>query len=381
MASIRILERDARTKQIVYVTGSRAEYGRMRSVLFSIIDKPMLRLSLIVTGMHLAEEFGSSFQEIERDGFRIDATINALPNRDTGAAMVEAMSECMKGVAEALQQRQYDLVMVTGDRGEVLGASLAAKHLNIPVAHVGGGHVSGSIDNRIRDAVTIFSDIHFTANEICAKRVIDLGANPRDVFVVGAPDLDAVRKKEFASPEKVAKDFNLDLDEPIILVSQHPVTTEVHEATAQMRETMEAIRMLGLQTIVTYANADAGGRAMNRVLTEYEYLPFVKIYKTIPYGSYLGLMNVADVLVGNSSCGIIEGPSFDLPVVNIGTRQDGRLRAKNVIDVRYGRRQILAGIKRARSREFRRLVRKCKNPYGDGRTGRRIAGILARAAL
>jgi len=350
----------------------------MRSTLFAIRDRPSLKLSLIVTGMHLAKEFGYSFREIERDGFKIDAEVRALPDRDSGAAMVDAMSKCANGIAEALQRRHYDLVMVTGDRGESLAASLAAKHLNISVAHVGGGYVSGSIDNRIRDAVTVFSDIHFPANRTCAKRVIDLGANPREVFIVGAPDLDAIRKKEFAPPEEVARDFDVDLDECMILVSQHPVTSEVHEAGAQMRETMEAIRKLGLQTIVTYANADAGGRMMIKVITEYEHLPFVKIYRNIPYGSYLGLMNVADVLVGNSSSGIIEAPSFGLPAVNIGTRQEGRLRSKNVVDVGYDRRKILAGVRRARSREFKNLVQKCKNPYGDGKTGPRIAGILAR---
>jgi len=368
-------------KKIVYVTGTRAEYGRMRSTLFSIRNHARIRLSLIVTGTHLSEEFGYTLEEVEKDGFDIDAKINAFPLHDTGLAMVEALADCIKGIVAVLRKRKYDVILVTGDRGEMLAASLAGSHMNIPIAHIGGGYVSGSIDDRLRGAITIFSDIHLPANKSCAKRVIAFGANPSRVFVVGAPDLDAIRNKDFAQPEDVAREFKLDLGRTVILVSQHPVTTEVEKAADQMRETMEAMAELHMQTVIFYPNADAGGRRMIKVINEYESLPFVQVHMNIPYSLHLGLMNVADVLVGNSSAGIIEAPSYCLPVVNIGTRQKDRQRAKNVVDVDCCRKEIIAAVKKVLSGDFKQLTKRCRNPYGNGKTGARIADILAKINL
>lgn len=365
-------------KKIVYVTGSRAEYGRMRSTLHLIEKQSSLKLSLIVTGMHLSQEFGYTIREIEKDGFKIDSKIQALPLHDTGAAMAEALARCITGITKILRKKKHDFILVLGDRGEMLAASIAGAHMNIPVIHVGGGYVSGSIDDRLRDAITIFSDIHFTPNKKSAERVIALGAKPSSVYVVGAPDLDAIRNKEFAKPKEIARKFHLDLTKSIILVSQHPVTTEVEESGDQMRETMEAVVEMGMQTIVINPNADAGGRRMLRVINESKNVPFVQIYRNVPYASHLGLMNVADVMVGNSSAGIIEAPSFGLPVVNIGTRQEGRERAENVIDVGYDRKEIIVALKRALTPEFKRIAKSCKNPYGDGKTGEKIVNILAK---
>lgn len=262
----------------------------------------------------------------------------------------------------------------------MLAAAIAGAHLNIPTAHIGGGYISGSIDDRIRDAITIFSDMHFTANEKTAKRVIDIVGNPSDVYVVGAPDLDAISSKEFATSNEVTAKFNLDPTKPLLLVSQHPVTTEVDNAAEQIRETMEALTKIGIQAVVTYPNADAGGRRMLQVINEYNGFPWMHSYRNISYSLYLGLMNMADVLVGNSSAGIIEAPSFGLPVVNIGTRQIGREKAENVIDVGYSRKEILEAIRKALSPEFKSIAKSSKNPYGDGKTGCRIARILEEIA-
>jgi len=369
-------------KRIVYVTGSRAEYGRMRSTLRAIQASPNLKLSpLVVVGMHLSKEFGYTIKEINRDKFGIDAKLKTIPSGDSGVAMAKAFGMSMMTIASALKRRKYDVVLIIGDRGDMLAAAIAGAHMNIPVAHVGGGYVSGSIDNRIRDAITIFSNIHFTANEKTAKRVLALGVNPSCVYIVGAPDLDVIVSKEFAEPKEVINKFNLDPTKHVLLVSQHPVTTEFKNPAKQMRETMEALTKVDAQAVVTYPNADAGGRRMIRVINEYKKFPYIHIYRNISYSLYLGLMNITDVMVGNSSAGIIEAPSFGLPVVNVGTRQQGREKAENLIDVGYDRKEIIEAIRKALSPEFEKIAKCSKNPYGDGKTGCRIAKILKETNL
>jgi GDP/UDP-N,N'-diacetylbacillosamine 2-epimerase (hydrolysing) len=363
-------------KRIVYVTGSRAEYGRMRSTLRAIQASPNLKLSLIVVGMHLSKEFGYTINEVEQDRFRIDAKLETIQPSDSGIGMAKAFSVSVSLIASALERKKYDIILILGDRGDMLAAAMVGAHMNIPTAHIGGGYISGSIDDRIRDAITIFSEIHFTANEKTAKRVIDLGANPSNVYVVGAPDLDAILNREFASSSEVIDKFNLDPTKPILLVSQHPVTTEVKNAAEQMRETMEAVTEMGAQAVVTYPNADAGGRRMTRVINEYKRFSQIHVYRNISYFLYLGLMDIADVLVGNSSAGVIEAPSFGLPVINIGNRQEGREKAENVIEVGYDRKEILEAIIKALSPKFKNIARFSKNPYGDGKTGCKIAKIL-----
>jgi UDP-hydrolysing UDP-N-acetyl-D-glucosamine 2-epimerase len=206
-----------------------------------------------------------------------------------------------------------------------------------------------------------------------------MGEDPSNVFVVGAPGLDSILNENLIEPTELSEKYNLDLSEPILLVVQHPVTTEVDDAPEQIRETLEAISELKHQTILIYPNADAGGRRMIEVIKGYEKYPFIKTFKSIPHKEYLSLMRIASVMVGNSSSGIIEAPSFGLPVVNIGSRQEGRQRAENVIDVDYDKEQIKAAIKKALyDEDFKEKVKKCKNPYGDGKAGVRIADILSK---
>lgn len=369
------------TKRIVYVTGSRAEYGRIRSTLRAIEASSKLRLSLIVLGMHLSNEFGCTIKEIEKDEFQIDAKLGTIQKGDSGVAMAKALGTSIMAVASTLEASEYSVMLILGDRGDMLAAVLAGAHMNIPIAHVGGGFVSGSIDNRIRDAITTFSNIHFTANAKTARRVIALGADPSYVHIVGAPDLDAIVNREFPKPKQVLNKFNLDPAKPVLLVSQHPVTTEFESAAEQMQETMKALTKVNCQTVLTFPNADAGGRKMISIIDEYKGSSYLRIHRNISYSLYLGLMNVADVMIGNSSAGIIEAPSFGLPVVNIGTRQQGRERAENVIDVGYDQNEIIEAIQKALTPKFRRIAKRSKNPYGDGKTGPRIARILEETIL
>ena len=365
-------------KKVAVITGTRAEYGIFKSVLKEIEANPKLELSLIVVGMHLAAEFGYTIKEIEKNGFRISAKINALHRKDTGAAMAKNIGECISRTADSLEKIEPDILLVLGDRSEVLAGAIAATYLGIPIAHIHGGDISGNVDEPVRHAITKLAHIHFPATKESADRIIKMGEEPWRAHVVGAPGLDLALNTKLPERRELAKKYGLVLSKPILLVVQHSVVTEAEEAPRQIRETLDAITELGYQTILIYPNADAGGRRMIEVIKEYKKYPFIKIFKSIDHEEYLGLMKLTNVMAGNSSSGIIEAPSFGLPVVNIGTRQIGRQRAENVIDVNYDKEEIKKAIAKAfYDEKFREKTRTCKNIYGDGKAGKRIAKILS----
>jgi len=369
-------------KKIAVVTGTRAEYGTLSHVLKAIEARPELQLSLVVTGMHLSHEFGYTVQEIERDGFKIDAKVDMLLSSDTTEAMTKSIGLGIIGMAQTWEQLKPDIIMVLGDRIEPLAAVIAGAYMNIPVAHIHGGDTCGNIDNPARHAITKFAHIHFPATRKSAERIIKMGEEGWRVHMVGSPTLDTILNETLLSAEVLSKQLGLDLSQPLILVVQHSVTTQVDEAPKQMRETLEAIVEIAYPTVLIYPNSDAGGRRMIEVIKEYEKYPFIKTFRSLPRQDYLSLMKVASVMVGNSSSGIIEAPSFGLPAVNIGIRQEGRERGKNVIDVGHKRQEILAAIEKALTNEsFLREVKKRENPYGDGKTGPRIAEILSKVEI
>lgn len=364
-------------RKITVITGTRAEYGIFYPVLKAIQEHPKLQLSLIATGMHLSQNHNYTAQEIEDDGFLIDAKVDILFQNNTGAAMAKSVGLGILGMAQALETIKPDIILILGDRGEMLAAAVAGAYMNIPVAHLHGGEVSGNIDEPVRHAITKLAHIHFPATEESALRIRRLGEEPERIFVVGAAGLDNILNEELYSPEYVANNLGLDLEKQILLVVQHPVTTETNDAEIQMRETMEALVELGKQTVLVYPNSDAGSYTMIRIIKEYEHLPFLHTFVNIPHRMYLSLMKVASVMIGNSSGGIIEAPSFRLPVINIGSRQNGRQRANNVIDVDYKREEIKEAVFKALGKEFQQQVATCLNPYGEGNTGPKAAQILA----
>ena len=366
-------------RKIVVVTGTRAEYGLLHPIMTAIKKDKNMELCIIATGIHLSYEFGHTVDYIESDGFKIDAKVDTLLSNDTQVSMAKSLGVGIIGIAQALETIDPDIVLVYGDRGEPFAAAVSAAHLMIPVAHVHGGDAArgSNIDDSIRYAITKFAHIHFTATKKHAERVIRLGEEPWRVHVVGSPALDAILHAKIPSSRDVAKIFSLDEEKQVILVIQHPTSISVQEAAREMRQTMEALRELELQSVVIYPNADAGGRAMIKVIKEYEKHPFIKAFKSVPRKEYLGLMRIASVMVGNSSSGIIEAPSLKLPVINIGIRQAGREKAENVIDVGHDKDEIVNSIKKTLcDDDFKEKVRKCKNPYGDGKSSERIVKIL-----
>ena len=369
-------------RKIAVITGTRADYGIFYHVLKEIEKHEKLDLKLIACGMHLCPEFGMTINEIEKDGFEIADKFETILASDTGAAMAKSIGLSIISMAQSFERIKPDLVLILGDRGEMLGAATAAIHMNIPVAHIHGGEVTGTVDESVRHAITKLSHIHFPANEDSKQRILKLGEKEENIFVVGAPGLDYIKKTQYLSREEMLERFKLE-DDKIFLMTQHPVTTERDMVEWQIRETLDAVVELGRQTIVSYPNSDNGGREIIRVIEEYRAkYPFLKVFRNLSQVEYLSFLEIAEVMIGNSSSGIIEAPSFKLPVVNIGSRQDGRLRACNIIDIPYGKEAVKAGVNKALEDEnFKNQLENCTNPYGDGNASGKIAQVLSEIKL
>ncbi len=369
-------------RKVCVITGSRAEYGILAPVMRAIQSSKRFRLSVVVTGMHLMPEFGYTIKEIQRDGFSIDAKIDMSHTQDEGKAMAEAVGRGVSKLAGCFDKLRPDLVLTVGDRGEVLAAAVVANYMNIPFAHIHGGEVSGHVDGIVRHAITKLAHIHFPATPKARERILKLGEEPWRVIVAGAPSLDRILRNHMTSKQTLLKKYSIDPNQPLGLLVQHPVHTQMREAGEQIQTTLQAIVDLKLQTLVVYPNADAGGRAMIKVLERFKKHPFLKYYKSIPHADYLGFLKIATVLIGNSSSGIIEAASFHLPAINIGCRQEGRERTVNVIDVPHETKIIARIIQKIiHDQKFQRRIRQCRNPYGDGHASQRIVNFLRQMNL
>lgn len=364
-------------RKIVLVTGSRGDYGYIRPIVREIEKDPDLDYSIIVTNLHLLSDFGFSVEEIEQDKLKISDRIYMALDGYTPASMSKSLGVFLMGVTDAFVRLEPDIVLLAGDRGEQLMAAIAAAHMNIPVAHIQAGELSGNIDGMTRHAITRFAHLHFASSRDAAERLRRMGEQGFRIHLTGAPQLDELVNGEYAEPELIASLFRLDLSQPLLLLMQHPVTEEYERSVDQFRETLEAVCALEMQTVAIFPNNDAGNMGMRLLLERYR-RPFMHVERNLPRHIYAGLMKVASVMVGNSSSGLIEAPCFKLPAVNVGTRQRGRERANNVIDVDGDRHAIEAAIESALSPEFAlHLQENCEHPYlGDGQVSRRIVQIL-----
>ena len=346
-----------------------------------IKESPNLDIEIVVAGMHLMAEFGNTVTEIEKDKFRLHR-MQIVYSQDNKESMSIFLGRFVQALTVKIREIKPDIILLLGDRAEMLGGAIVGVYLNIPVVHIHGGEVTSTVDELARHAITKLSHFHLVATEQSRKRIIRMGEEPWRVRVVGAPGLDSIRHEEVIPKKELYKRFHLRLTEPFLVLIQHPNTFELTEVRKQINETMEAINSLKYQTIVIYPNADAGGREIIREIEKYHHLPFIRTFKSLPYRDYVNLLRNASALVGNSSSGIIEAPYFKLPAINIGTRQDGRERAENIIDVPYRRNKIITAIRKALCDEaFKERVRRCQNPYGQGRAGGKIANILRRIKL
>jgi UDP-N-acetylglucosamine 2-epimerase (non-hydrolysing)/GDP/UDP-N,N'-diacetylbacillosamine 2-epimerase (hydrolysing) len=354
----------------------------MSPVYSAIAAHPDLKLSLMVTGMHLLPEFVSSLQQVEQDSFGTLYRVPMLNAEDSGRAMAQGLGRAIIGFADAFEKIGPDIALLQGDRGEMLAGAIAAAHMNIPVLHMSGGDRSGTIDDPIRNAISKFAHVHLTTCAASSENLRRMGEDSTRILEVGEPGLDVIRTLDYVPAAELANRLRLDLGTPVAIVAQHPVTTEVDAAAAQMRETLEAVRETDMQAVCTYPNADAGGREMQKVLESYRGQSQFRIESNLGARNFLSLLRIASVIVGNSSSGIFEAPSFKLAAVNIGTRQHGRTRAVNVIDVGHDREAIAAAIHRAVSdASFLAGLEHCVNPYGDGHTAPRVIDILVRLRI
>jgi|SRR3989338_4021452 len=366
-------------RRILFVTERRADYSRLNPLLQAAKASKRIEPLLVVAGAHLLEKLGKTKNIIRKDGFHIDEELPTLGERDpdTGEAMAKAFGRAVMGMANIITKLKPDVVCTGFDLGCNLAAAIVSMHMNIPVAHIEGGGQSGSIDEVFRHALTKFSHIHFPASAEAKKRIIRLGENPRYVFAVGSLSLDAIKKNSYMPRAKLFQRFKLNPAKKLILFLQHPVTTEVAGAKKQIQESIAALRgttkRFDIQVFAILGNSDAGGRGMARALVR----SGIRTEPNVAHEDFLSFMKVADVLVGNSSAGIQEAPSFGLPVVNIGTRQQFRERGVNVIDVPHERKEIVAAIKKSLFDEkFIAKAKRGKNPYEGGNTAKKIVKIL-----
>ena len=364
-------------RHIAIVTGSRGEYGYLRPLIRQIDNIPNLKYSLVVTNMHLLPTFGYSVEDLEKDGMNISDKIYMALDGYVPATMVKSLGVSLLGITDSFVRLKPDLILLAGDRGEQLMAAIAGAHMNIPVAHIQAGELSGNIDGLTRHAIARFSHIHFASNEDAAERLRRTGEQEFRIYLTGAPQLDELVNGHYISVDEVVRKFHLEMDRTIILFVQHPVTDEFGKTGEQMQETLEAIQELKYQTVAIFPNNDAGSDEVRRIIENYK-MPFLRVERNLPREEYIGLMRVASVMVGNSSGGLIEAPVFNLPAVNIGERQRDRYRGKNVIDVPPDRNLIQNAIVKAISPEFRERVSGAgSNPYlGDGKVSERIVEIL-----
>ncbi|MFC4357691.1 UDP-N-acetylglucosamine 2-epimerase [Halobium salinum] len=376
-----------RTRRIAVVTGTRAEYGLLKPGMDALRDANDIELQVVVTGMHLSPAHGTTVNDLVADGFEVDREVYMQLAGDTGRSMAKSLGVGTSGMAEALGDLDPDLVLVLGDRDEALAAGLAAVHMNVPVAHVHGGDSMGGaiIDDSIRHALTKFAHLHFPASERSHERILKLGEEPWRVTTVGAPGLDAVLAGEFSDPSEVRASLNLDPVRPLALVVQHPVTTRPDEAGAQMRETLAAVDSFDVRPVVVHPNSDAGSERIVAVIEErraFDESEGLVAFRSLPRRDYLGLMAAAEVMVGNSSSAIIEAPSLDLPVVDVGPRQAGRERADHTLSVPHDREAIESALERClHDAPHRETVAAASNPYDYGGAGNRIAERLRTVEL
>lgn len=363
-------------RHLLVVTGSRGEWGYIRPVLRLVDAHPGLRASLVVTNMHLLPEFGTSRHEIERDGFPIEQEIYMALDGYTGATMAKSLGVFLMAVTDTIDRLRPDFVLLAGDRGEQMMAATAAAHMNVPVAHIQAGEVSGNVDGQTRHALARYAHVHFAANEDAAERLRRSGEQEFRIFKVGAPQLDELIGEEAAPPKELADRFHLSFDEPVVLLVQHPVTEQMSRSGTQMEETLAALRELRLQTLLVYPNNDAGSADLRAKIDEFRG-PWLKVERNLPRRDYAGLLRSSAVIVGNSSSGIIEAPAFALPAVNIGRRQEGRIQGANVVNVAHDRAEIADAVRRVLDPGFQAALNGLESPYGDGHASERIVRVLA----
>lgn len=367
-------------RNICVITGTRAEFGLLRPLIALIAKDEELRLQLIATGMHLSPEFGYTLDEIIAAGFVVDKKVECLLSSDTAVGVSKTIALAISGFADTFEALQPDLVLVLGDRTEILGAVIAAGIANIPIAHLHGGETTeGAYDEAIRHSITKFSHLHFTSTEAYRKRVIQLGEQPEMVFNVGAIGLDAVKKLKLLNKEEFENSIGFKLKKRNVLITYHPVTLEKEAPIQTFENILQALDELSETGLIfTHANSDKNGRVINKMITEYVEIHRDKAvaFKSLGQLRYLSALQFVDFVIGNSSSGILEVPAFHIPTINIGDRQKGRICNESVINSNNSLEDIEKSITFALDKQFRETIQQQEMLYGNGTAAEKILKVI-----
>jgi GDP/UDP-N,N'-diacetylbacillosamine 2-epimerase (hydrolysing) len=367
-------------KKACIVTGSRAEYGILQPLIYKLSKDEEIEVQIIATGMHLSPEFGLTYKQIERDGYKINEKIEMLLSSDTTVGISKSIGLGMIGFAEAYMRLQSDLIVLLGDRYEIFAAASAAMVAGIPIAHLHGGELTqGVIDESIRHAITKMSHLHFTSTETYRKRVIQLGEEPERVYNVGALGIENIKEMNLFTRDEIEEQLRFKFDKKVALITFHPATFEDVSPELQFASLLEAINAISdLNVIFTKANADANGRIINIMIDEYVATHHENCIAFTSMGQkrYLSALKFSSIVIGNSSSGIIEVPSFHIPTVNIGNRQQGRIHSETVINCEADKKQIQKAIEYGLTPEFNQAIQMVKNPYDKTDTSNQIVRYI-----
>jgi len=368
-------------KKITVLTATRAEYGLLRPIIKALMAVDKFQVSVVVTGAHLSPEFGLTYQEIVADGIQIDKKIEILLSSDTPVSISKSMGLAMISFAEYFEESKPDALVVLGDRYETLAVCCAAMNARIPIVHLYGGETTeGAVDEAIRHSISKMSYLHFTSTQEYRNRVIQLGEHPDRVYAVGGIGIENALKMPLLSKEELEESIDFTLDKPYAVVTFHPVTLEEGQAQVQFEQILQAFsKHPEMKYIITKANADANGRIINKMIDEYAVSHDNCVaFESLGARRYLSALKYATMVIGNSSSGLVEVPSFKIPTINIGDRQKGRLQAESVINCEPTPEEVSAAIDKAMSEEFRSVASAVVNPYGDGNTSEKIAQTMVR---
>ena len=367
-------------KRIGIMTGTRAEYGLLKPLMQEINKDNDLELYLIVSGMHLSPEFGMTYKEIEGDGFQINAKVEMLLSSDSPAGISKSIGLGVIGFADEFQRADLDMLILLGDRYEALSAAICALVMRIPIAHLHGGELTeGAIDEGIRHSITKMSYLHFTSTEQYRNRVIQLGENPERVFYVGALGVENIKKINLMTKEELERSIHFEIDENTVVVTYHPVTLENNTVEEQFLNLLKVLdRNPKIRMIFTKANADTNGRIVNELIDKYAAQNSERACAFMSLGQkrYLSALKYCRIVIGNSSSGIIEAPSFGKPIINIGDRQKGRICADSVINCGYTQQEIQQAMETALTKEFENKASNCRNPYEKENTAANIISVI-----
>ncbi|KAJ52332.1 GDP/UDP-N,N'-diacetylbacillosamine 2-epimerase (hydrolysing) [Clostridium tetanomorphum] len=366
-------------KKILVVTGTRADYGLLYWTMREIQNDVELELQLVVTGNHLVKDYGYTVEQIKRDGFQIDEEIDIIINSEKKSSIVKSMGLEMVQMAQCFDRLKPDILLILGDRYETFVAATCAMMMNISIAHMNGGEsTEGAVDEQIRHSITKMAHIHFTGAEYYKERIVKMGEEPWRVYNVGQAGIENIKRLKLLEKYELQRELNVSFDKPVFLVTYHPVTLDIENIESQMNNLLDSLKEFDAKYIFTYPNADFGSKVIIDKIND-----FVKhnnnayIYYSLGQKRYLSLLKSAHVMIGNSSSGIIEAPTFKIPVINIGDRQKGRLRSNNIIDVGYEKEEIIKAINRVLyDKEFKENLNYIENLYGDGNVSKRIVSAL-----